>query len=273
VTQIAGSTILVTGAARGIGRLLALKMARLGGDLVLWDIDAPGLARAADEILSTTGRPARSYVCDVSDRRAVYAAAAKVREEAGVVHVLVNNAGVVSGRPFLDCTDEQIQRSMAVNAMALFWTCKAFLPGMIQAGRGHLVTVASAAGTIGVARLADYCASKWAAVGLDESLRAELRRIAPGVRTTIVCPYFIDTGMFAGVRTRFPPLLPILKEEYVAERIVRAIRRNRRRLLMPRMVGLTPLLRCLPVWLFDRVANLLGINSAMDEFVGHQGPR
>ncbi len=271
MTQIAESTILITGAARGLGRLMALKMARRGGKMVLWDLDAAGLDRTAREIQSAAGGPVHTYLCDVADRDAVYATAARVRQEAGPVQVLVNNAGVVSGRPFLECNDAEIARTVAVNLTALFWTCKAFLPDMVRSGRGHLVTVASAAGTIGVARLADYCATKWAAVGFDESLRVELRRLAPGVRTTVVCPYFVDTGMFDGVRTRFSFLLPILKEDYVAERIVRAVRRNRRRLCMPRMVYLTPLFRCLPVPLFDAISNLLGINRAMDRFVGHGG--
>ena len=119
---------------------------------------------------------------------------------------------MVSGKRFLDCSDDEIRRTMAVNTMAHFWTVKAFLPEMIARDSGHVVTVASAAGTIGVSRLADYCASKFAAVGFDESLRVELGQIAPGVVTTVICPFFITTGMFDGVRTRVPWLLPILDE-------------------------------------------------------------
>lgn len=187
MTQIAGSTILITGGARGIGRLLALKTARLGGNVVLWDIDGEALRQVVEEVRSATGRAAHGYTCDVSDRKSVCEVGARVKQDVGPVHVLVNNAGVVSGKRFLDCTDAEIERTMAVNTMSLFWTAKAFLPEMIEANRGHLVTVASAAGVIGVARLADYCASKWAAVGFDESLRVELRQIAPGVKTTVVC--------------------------------------------------------------------------------------
>lgn len=120
----------------------------------LWDIDRAGLDRVAEEIRAA-GAEAHAYACDVADRRAVYATAQRVRQEAGPVHVLVNNAGVVSGKLFLETTDDQIERSLAVNTMALFWTCKAFLPQMIEAGRGHLVTVASAAGMIGVVTVND----------------------------------------------------------------------------------------------------------------------
>lgn len=268
MTQIAGSNVVITGGASGIGRQLALKTAALGARVVLWDIDEERLASVRDELQQVAGRPAHAYRCDVSDRQSVYTAAERVKSDVGAVSVLVNNAGVVSGKPLLECTDAQIERTIAVNTLAHFWTCKAFLPDMIRAGTGHVVTIASAAGVVGVARMTDYCASKWAAVGFDEALRMELRRLAPGVKTTVVCPYFIDTGMFRGVATRFPSLLPILKEEAVAERIVRAIARNRPRVMMPPLVFFVPPLRVLPVRVFDAVADFLGINRSMDEFVG-----
>jgi all-trans-retinol dehydrogenase (NAD+) len=190
----------------------------------------------------------------------------------GPVDVLVNNAGVVSGRPLLELSDEKIEATFAVNVLGLFWTTRAFLPAMIERGRGHLVTVASASSLVGVARLSDYAASKWAAMGFDESLRAELRKVAPPLRTTVVCPYYVDTGLFRGVRSRFPRLLPILREDDVAARIVRAVRRDERQVFLPPLVGLLPLLRVLPVAAFDRVVGLLGVNTSMDGFEG-RGPR
>jgi len=108
-------------------------------------------------------------------------------------------------------------------------------------------------------------------VGFDESLRVELARSAPGVRTTVVCPYYVDTGMFAGVRTRVPWLLPILRPEPVARRIVDAVERDRPMLVMPPIVRLLPALRVLPPRAFDRVMDLFGVNRSMDEFRGHGG--
>jgi all-trans-retinol dehydrogenase (NAD+) len=130
------------------------------------------------------------------------------------------------------------------------------------------VTIASAAGLMGVSGLVDYTASKFAAVGFDDALRSELGRIAPGVKTTIVCPYYINTGMFDGVRTRFPLLLPILDEATVAARIVRAIEQAQPRLVMPLLVRSVPLLRMLPVSVFDALASFLGLNRGMDHFRG-----
>lgn len=269
MTMMRGSTVLITGAGAGIGRLVALEAARRGArHLVLWDLSKERVDAVADEVRAL-GTAASGYVCDVGDRGAVARTASEVLSEVGGVDVLVNNAGVVSGLPLLEITDEQIETTFKVNTLALYWVTRPFLPGMMARGRGHVVTVASAAGLVGVARQTDYSASKHAAVGFDESLRVELRTAGPGVRTTVVCPFYVDTGMFEGVRTRVPWLLPILQQDVVSLRIVDAVEKDRAALFMPPVVRLLPVLRVLPPRLFDRVMDLLGVNRSMDEFTGH----
>ena len=267
--DIAGRHALVTGGASGIGRAMARKLAARGARVTVWDINPTGLEAAVAELQAIPGcQGAQGFVCDVADRAQVYARAAEATAAAGPVDILINNAGIVSGKDFLELPDEKIEATFDINVLSLFWTGKAFLPSMIARNSGHIVTIASASGLIGVARLADYAASKWAAIGFDESLRAELRKVAPRVMTTVICPYYINTGMFRGVRSRFPVLLPILEEDDVAQRVVHAIQTSRRRLIMPWLVHLLPVIRFLPVGLFDRVANFLGVNTSMDEFVG-----
>jgi all-trans-retinol dehydrogenase (NAD+) len=266
MTSIAGSHVLVTGAASGLGRRMALGVARRRGTLLLWDLNREALERVCEEVRSL-GASAEAFVVDVSNREAVYDAARRVERP---VDILVNNAGVVNGRALLELPDQSIERSFSVNVLALFWTTKAFLPGMIQRRRGHVVTIASAGGLIGVPKLSDYSASKFAAVGFDESLRVELKKSAPELRTTVVCPFFVATGMFAGVKTRFSFLLPILDEEKVSERILAAIESNRARLLMPWMVKTIAPLRLLPVSWFDWIAGFMGIHESMDDFVGRR---
>jgi all-trans-retinol dehydrogenase (NAD+) len=184
------------------------------------------------------------------------------------VDVLINNAGVVSGSPLLEIPDEQIERTMAVNALSLFWTTKAFLPAMIEQQRGHVVTIASAAGLVGTARQTDYAASKHAAVGFDEALRCELRHLGHRrILTTVVCPFYISTGMFEGVKSG-SFLLPILSPEDATDRIVAAIEKGRRRLFMPSTVPLTYLLRLFPTAVFDWWMRVLGVARSMDEFKG-----
>jgi all-trans-retinol dehydrogenase (NAD+) len=268
VTAVHNKHVLVTGGASGIGRLLAIGCASLGATVTIWDLDLAGAESVALEAAEAGASGARAFACDVSDRVDVYASAQEIRAAVGDVDVLVNNAGVVSGRPLLELPDERIERTFGVNTLALFWTTKAFLPQMKARGSGHIVTVASAAGLIGTARETDYAASKFAAVGFNEALRQELRRSAPGVRTTVVCPYYVDTGMFRGVKTRFPLLLPVLREQDVADRVLKAIQHNDALVQMPFMVGALPALRLLPVWAFDQLADFFGLNNAMDAFTG-----
>jgi len=267
VSDYAGRNVLITGAASGIGRLLAGRIAAEGARLILWDVDAEALQRARVE-LATTAATVTAYACDLRDRAAIAATAAATLRDVGPIDILVNNAGIVSGRTLLEARDDDILRTFDVNTLALFWTTRAFLPAMLERGTGHVVTIASAAGLVGTSRLVDYCASKHAAVGFDESLRLELRRLGSNVKTTVVCPFYISTGMFAGVKTRFRLLLPILTPDYAADRIVRAVRRDRRRLVMPRLVYATWLARLLPVPAFDGLMEFLGVNRSMDEFVG-----
>ena len=270
MTEVAGRHILVTGGASGIGRRVAHRLAALGGRVSVWDIRRQALDAVVSELEKGGPEPARGFVCDVSRREEVYRVAEETRAAGGPVDILVNNAGVVSGRPLLELPDDQIEATFAINTLALFWTTKAFLPAMVVRGRGHLVTIASASALIGVAKLSDYAASKWAAMGFDESLRAELRNTAPALRTTVVCPYYVDTGMFRGVKSRFPRLLPILREDDVAARIVRAVQSDQRQLILPPLARLVPLMRMLPVGAFDWIASFLGINASMDAFEGRK---
>ncbi|XP_041878497.1 epidermal retinol dehydrogenase 2 [Corvus kubaryi] len=235
--NVSGEIVLITGAGSGIGRLLAVKFASLGATLVLWDINQEGLnytVRLAKE--NGAGR-VHSYICDCSKRQDVYRVADQVKKEVGDVSILINNAGIVIGKRFLDSPDSLVEKTMEVNTMAHFWTYKAFLPAMIAANHGHLVSIASSAGLCGVSQLSDYCASKFAAVGFAESIDMEMRTLRKtGVKTTIVCPYVINTGMFDGVKAKWPRVLPLLDADYVAEKIITAVRQNQEMLLIPRIL-------------------------------------
>lgn len=271
MTRLAQATVLITGAASGLGRLMALGCAARGATVVMWDRDAAGLERVRQEIAARPGAPrTHGMVVDLTDREAIKAAARQALDEVGTVGVLINNAGIVTGKTLTEASDAEIERTFQVNALASFWTVRAFLPRMIAAGDGHVVTIASAGGIAGTARLVDYCASKFAAFGFDESLRLELRRMGAPVRTTIVCPFYINTGMFDGVKSRFGWLIPILEPDDVVRRILRAIERDQQRLIMPWFVYTTFLARLLPVPVYDWLNDFFGISRSMDEFKGRR---
>ncbi|MGI9579212.1 MAG: SDR family oxidoreductase [Microthrixaceae bacterium] len=270
MTRLSGSTVLITGAASGIGRGIAHVAATRGAQVVLWDISSVGLDRVASE-LEANGVVPMCAVVDVGESAAVTAAADQVLAQVGSVDIVINNAGVVSGKALVDLSSSEIERTFRVNALSNFWTTKAFLPSMIRRNRGHVVTIASAAGLVGVSKLADYSASKHAAVGFDESLRVEMAQRAPGIRTTVVCPYYVNTGMFDGVRSRFEFLLPIVSEDHLIDKIVRAIERDRTRLYVPWIVRFLAPLRILPTSVYDAIMDTLGVNVSMEEFVGRNG--
>ena len=267
-TALHGSRVLITGAGSGIGRLMALGAAQRGAsEVIVWDLSAER-AEAVKAEIEASGGTASVGIVNVADRAAVAAAA----KATGPIDVLINNAGIVTGSDLLDATDEAIIRTFEVNTLALYWTTRAFLPAMQERDRGVIVTIASAAGLVGVAKQTDYSASKFAAFGFTESLRNELRARGSRVSTVLVAPYYINTGMFDGVATKFPRLLPILDQDVVARRVLDAIERGSQQLIMPRLARFMPVARILPVRAFDRVMDFFGINRTMDHFAGRGTP-
>lgn len=256
-------TVVITGSASGLGRGLATQFVADGDRVVGMDRDHAALQAVAAEL----GDRFTPVTCDLLDTSALRTTAETIAAE-GPVDILIHNAGIVTGKPFTEIEDGEVERVFGVNVFAPFLLTRIFLPGMIRAGRGHVVTIASAGGLVATARMAPYASSKFAAVGFDEALRYDLQRAGHPVKTTVVCPFYINTGMFDGARTRLPWLLPIVSTEYAVSRIYRAIRKGRRRLIMPRFVNTVFLARLLPVRAFDALVRWLGITSSMDEFRG-----
>ncbi|XP_060631464.1 retinol dehydrogenase 10 [Anolis sagrei] len=297
--SVAGQVCLITGAGSGLGRLFALEFARRRARLVLWDINAPGneetaglvrsiyreaaeealaAARKAghgeEEVLPHYNLQVHTYTCDVSKRENVYTTAEKVRKEVGEVSVLVNNAGVVSGHHLLECPDELIERTMMVNCHAHFWTTKAFLPKMLELNHGHIVTVASSLGLFSTAGVEDYCASKFGAVGFHESLSHELKAAEKdGIKTTLVCPYLVDTGMFRGCRIRkeIEPFLPPLKPDYCVKQAMRAILTDQPMICTPRLMYMVTFMKSiLPFEAVVCMYRFLGADKCMYPFIAQR---
>jgi short-subunit dehydrogenase len=147
----------------------------------------------------------------------------------------------------------------------------AFLPDLIGRPEAHLVHIASASGFIGLPYGSTYASSKWAVIGFGESIRAELKVMGHDhVNHTIVCPSYIGTGMFKGAAA--PKATNVLEPDYLAEKIVHAVERDRIYVLEPFMVKLTPLLRdLLPTALYDKLSHLFGADTSMLHWKGHTG--
>jgi len=121
----------------------------------------------------------------------------------------------------MDMSEEYAKTQFVVNMECHFWLIREFLPGMLEKGKGHVVSIASMAGCAGQPMLTDYCASKFGAVGLMEGLRIEMKREKKNVACTTICPFFINTGMFEGTEASL--IFPFLNQGYVVNRIVNAI--------------------------------------------------
>ncbi|MFZ4520693.1 MAG: SDR family oxidoreductase [Bacteroidales bacterium] len=272
MTKLKDKTVLITGGASGIGRLMGNMCLHDGArQLIIWDINKEKLEETARE-LRTLHFTVHPYVVNVANVSEVIENARKIRAEIGDVDILINNAGIITGnRAFKDFTHTEIDKIMAVNTGALLHVTLEFLPAMIRKGSGHVVNISSAAGMLSNPLMSVYCASKWAVSGWSESMRMELESGRTGVKVTTVNPSYIDTGMFKGVKVN--PIMPLLKPDELAGMVIRAIKSDRLFVRAPFMVKLVPFVKgILPVRLFDLVVgNWLGVYSSMKEFKGHGG--
>ena len=186
------ATAVITGAARGIGREIALRLARDGAAVAVVDVDESAARETAAEI-EALGVAAHPFACDVGDYAAVAALGEAVRGTFDRVDILVNNAGITRDGLVMRMKPQDWETVLRVNLTGAFNFCRVFGPGMLRARRGSIVNIASVVGQMGNAGQANYAASKAGLIGLTKSLA---REFAPrGVRVNAVAPGFIRTAM------------------------------------------------------------------------------
>lgn len=269
---IAGATVLVTGAAHGMGALYARRAAQEGAArIALWDVDQAAVSEVADE-LDTTRTTVGGFAVDLSDRDNIAATVARTRESLGVADVLINNAGIVRGKAFSEHDPAaDIELTMRVNTLAPMWLTRELLPEMIadSSRPKRILNIASAAGTLANPNMSVYSASKWAMIGWSESLRLELQRAGHRhVAVTTFCPSYVSTGMFAGARG--PLWTPIMTPEQAVQAAWAGMQQGRPVVSKPWTVKLGMAVRgVLPTRAWDVVADrVFGVYSSMDHFTG-----
>ncbi len=263
--------VLITGAARGLGKEIARAFAGEGAEVVLTDLDAESVEATREE-LESAGARCRAYPLDVTDREAILEVRDALHRDAGAIDILVNNAGVVFGGPFLDVPLDKHQLTYRVNVEGVVAVTHAFMPDVVASPRGHLVFIASASGYVGLPGGSTYASSKWAAIGFAESIRAELKHLGhrqAGVTT--VCPTYIDTGMFEGVAP--PKTTGMLDAAALAGKVVEAVKRRRVWVREPWIVKITPFLKHgLPTPVSDFLSDAFGATSSMDHWQARDVP-
>jgi NAD(P)-dependent dehydrogenase (short-subunit alcohol dehydrogenase family) len=187
---------VVTGAASGIGRATALRLARDGYEIAMMDLDAAGLAATRTQIEQVGGR-AHVFPVDVCDPLSVGSVTRKVAVTIGPPQVLVNVAGIGIAATVLETSDEDWDRVLAVNLTGPFLTIRATLPLMLDRGSGVVVNIASVAGQVGLARRAAYCASKAGLVGLTRAVAVD--HASEGIRCVAICPGTVETEWIAKI--------------------------------------------------------------------------
>jgi NAD(P)-dependent dehydrogenase (short-subunit alcohol dehydrogenase family) len=204
---------VVTGAASGIGRATALRLARDGFDVAMVDLDTVGLAVTHDQIKASGGLT-RAFVVDLCDPLAVGSIAREIAVTSGAPEVLVNVAGIAVAATVLETSDEDWGRILAVNLTGPFLTTRATLPLMIDRGSGVIVNIASVGGLVGLARRAAYCASKAGLIGLTKAIAVDHAR--EGIRCVAICPGTVETEWIGKILASAPD--PVAAREAMAAR-------------------------------------------------------
>lgn len=263
------ANVLITGGASGIGKIMGRMALEKGAKcFIIWDINMVNIEATRKE-LGKYGKVV-GYMVDVSKNELVEDMYKKTVEDCGDIDILINCAGIItSNKTFDQQTPDEIVRTISINTIAPMFVARAVLPDMLRRNRGHLCTIASAGGMLSNPKMSVYAASKWGAIGWSDSVRIELQDMKSDVHMTTVAPYYINTGMFDGVKSS---IIPILKPEYVAKRIIRAIERNKMFRGIPFGFHFIRFWQfVLPTRIFDFFfGKVIGIYHAMDNFTGRK---
>jgi NADP-dependent 3-hydroxy acid dehydrogenase YdfG len=239
---LTGQVAAITGGARGIGRAMASAFVREGMRVAIGDLDLEAARRTAEEIGSGTV----AFELNVTERSSIERFADDVERELGPIDVFINNAGIMQLSRFLDEDDATAHRMVDINLHGVLYGMKVVLPRMAARNRGHVVNVASQAGKFGFAGGATYCATKFAVVGVTESVRHELRLMgADGVSLSVVMPAIVNTELGEGLSK--PIGQKDIQPEDVAEATVEALRTGRFDVWVPKEnVGMYTVTNLLP---------------------------
>ena len=273
MSKFNGKIVLITGGASGIGRIMGEMALKKGASaLVIWDINQTNFDATICE-MKVFGKVV-GYRVDVSDYETVASSYAKVKEEVGVVDILINCAGIITSNKTFDlCSADEMDRTIKVNTLAPMYVARQVLPDMIKRNSGHICNIASAGGMLSNPKMSVYAASKWAAIGWSDSVRIELQEMKSKVRVTTIAPYYITTGMFDGVKSK---VFPLLNPEKVAQRIIGAIEGDKKMLMLMKWIPfphhfIRLLQGLLPMRVFDwLLGEVLGIYHTMDNFTGRK---
>lgn len=259
--------VLITGGASGIGEIMTRLLMERDAIVIIWDINTDNLEKVKFKY-SPLGKLIEMKV-DVSNNSEIKKAAEQVISEFGSIDVLINNAGIIVGNYFHEHSEMDIENTMNINANAPMYITHAFIDSMLSKNSGHICNIASSGGLLSNPKMSVYVASKWSLIGFSDSLRLEMELLNKNINVTTIMPYYINTGMFDGVKSK----IPILDPEAAALTIINAIAKNKKMISIPGYIyRLTRFAQAiLPISIFDWfTGSVLGIYKTMDHFKGRK---
>lgn len=265
--NFADKKVLITGGASGIGKMMAIKLAKRGAVIVIVDLNIEAAKLVAQEIKSSGGK-AYALHANLGDLETLKKCKSEVSALGLTIDVLINNAGVVFGGEFEKLSLDKHLLTYRINVDGMVALTHLFFNDLRLSQDANIVNIASASGFIGLPYGTTYSSSKWAVIGFSESLRLELiERKITNIHVTTVCPSYISTGMFAGVKA--PLLLPWLKPETIVEKIIYGIENNSPFIKEPFVVKWVDLLKgILPLRLFTFINKVTGVSTSMTHWKG-----
>jgi NADP-dependent 3-hydroxy acid dehydrogenase YdfG len=260
---LAGQTVLITGAARGIGRVTAETLVRRGMRVAIGDVDFRAAAATAAELGATTV----ALAMDVTDRASFTACIEQTEAQLGPVEVLINNAGIMPLGPFLDEDDATAGRIVDINLHGVILGMKLVLPRMLARGHGHVVNIASQAGKYGFPGGATYCASKAAVINLSRAVRKELR--GSGVELSIVSPVAVNTELGLGLGEPRQRQFRKIQPQEVADAILETLQVPRFDVHVPKALAVSERISALlPVSVQDGLSRLARADAVLSQADG-----
>jgi 3-oxoacyl-[acyl-carrier protein] reductase len=226
--QLKGKTALITGGSRGIGKAIAIALAKEGVNIIITGRGEAAL-QVAEKDIAAHGVQTKYVVLDVGNRNDVEKILAETLAHATPVDILINNAGVGAFGGFLEMASEQWEQIIQVNLLGVYYITRAILPGMIERNTGDIINIASTAGLRGAPVTSAYSASKFGLLGLTESLMLEVRK--HNIRVSALTPSTVATDMAVELKLTDGNPDKVLQAEDMAELVVAQLKLNRRALL------------------------------------------
>lgn len=251
--------ILITGGCSGLGKEIVLQLLNRGyPHIIVFDINIKNKLKFND---------VHYYECDVSDFYEIAKIQDQIKLDVGIVTCIINNAGIMIGKPLIEMTNVEIDKLININLVSNFYINKLFLPDMIKIRKGYIITIASVLGYMSPANLTVYGASKSGLIAMHEVLTNELSFNSNNIKTLLICSGQLKTEMFKDVKTPSNILAPEIQPSYLASKIIEFCEVGKRGdYKIPLYGNFLPIFRSLP-WPVTKIARIIsGMDHTMNEY-------